>query len=402
VPCILEPLDQAVSDAIQYHCSPRRNKFVVLTVLLSVASLLSLQLEQRSGLNVTARTLGNHGNENRTSTTGVLARAFDLWPSDQAVPCELVDFDGKSSKLPTKTGFLFLKPFKTGSSTSAGINLRIARNMARRQQTTNNSTNSTICKASFDHGPQPFPAFSMFSNRSVGNSFLWTVIREPTERVVSAFFHFEVSRKKQEPSDAKFLNYISSKNMDYYLRSLHPSMQFDRDHDDPIQAANEILREYDFIGITERLDESAVVLMMLMDLKMADVLYLTAKSNGGYDAGSHGKCTFIQPSFLTEGMQEALNNDTWQDRVQHDQALYQAANESLDLTIDQLGRENFEKKLESFRQARRFSKDWCLSNATFPCQDGRFVSPKDTDCLWKDSGCGMTCLDEVSDHLGLW
>ena len=51
---------------------------------------------------------------------------------------------------------------------------------------------------------------------------------------------------------------------------------------------NEILAEYDYIGITERMEESAVALAMLLDLPLGDVLYLNAKQNGGYDEG--GRC----------------------------------------------------------------------------------------------------------------
>jgi hypothetical protein len=40
---------------------------------------------------------------------------------------------------------------------------------------------------------------------------------------------------------------------------------------------------YDFIAITERMDESAVELQMLLGLPLADVLYLNAKTSGGYE-----------------------------------------------------------------------------------------------------------------------
>jgi hypothetical protein len=39
-----------------------------------------------------------------------------------------------------------------------------------------------------------------------------------------------------------------------------------------VQTANQILKDYNFIGITERMDESVVALSMLNGLALADVL----------------------------------------------------------------------------------------------------------------------------------
>ena len=71
--------------------------------------------------------------------TGILARAFDPWPIQQhPLPCFLTSEESSSwrglQRTPSDQGFLFLKPYKTGSSTVSGINLRIARNVARKQQ----------------------------------------------------------------------------------------------------------------------------------------------------------------------------------------------------------------------------------------------------------------------------
>ena len=54
-----------------------------------------------------------------------------------------------------------------------------------------------------------------------------------------------------------------------------------------IDAANQILLDYDFIGATERMDESIVVLKMLMLLgvPLGDALYLAAKNMGRFNYG---------------------------------------------------------------------------------------------------------------------
>ena len=82
------------------------------------------------------------------------------------------------------------------------------------------------------------------------------MIRDPTKRAVSEFFHFEVSRKKVEPKDAQFKSFVATRRTtltDYYYQTLHTSSRFNRTKEDPIEAANQILKDYNFIGITERM-----------------------------------------------------------------------------------------------------------------------------------------------------
>lgn len=351
-----------------------------------------------------------------TNFSGVLARPFDSWPHDTPLPCFPAERNWSTvlvQHAPTNSGFLYLKPFKTGSSTCSGINLRISRHVASRTFDTladpaKNETYS-FCQARFSHGPQPYPAASLFAERDAERSFLWTAIREPTRRAISEFFHFRVSRKKRDPTDENLREFLIDgerhKRQDYYIRSLHIQKRFNRTLHDPIQASNEILDEYNFIGITERMDESAVVLVMLLQLPLAGALYLSAKKRGGFDAGGglNNQCTYIVPSFVTPGMQETLDSQEWQNQVKYDRALYLAANRSLDLTIDRLGRAEFEKNLVRFRRAREVVQQRCLPVAAFPCnKQGTMVPPNETDCFWKDSGCGTTCLDSVATELALW
>ena len=264
-------------------------------------------------------------------------------------------------------------------------------------------------QARFDHGPWDHPAHFLYKSRNAQKSFLWTVIREPTQRVISQFFHFEVSRRKIEPTDEEFQRFIlgsmKEKFKDYYLQTLHTKSKYNRARFNPVNTANAILEEYDFIGITERMDESAVLMMMLLNLPMSDVLYLSAKGKGGYDdGGGHAKghaCTYIWPSFVSPGMQEFFDtNKKWQSMVAYDRALYKAANASMDLTIDALGRDRFESTLAKFRRAQTVAQETCLAGTVFPC-DNAGRERNDTDCIWNDSGCGVTCLDKIAFDLGL-
>lgn len=164
---------------------------------------------------------------------------------------------------------------------------------------------------------------------------------------------------------------------------------------DSITAVNDILSQYNFIGITERLDESLVVMQMILGLETNDLLYLRAKGNGGYDdaATKNRTCTYIIPSFVTSGMKSFFASEKWNHRIAGDKLLYNAADASLDLTIDQLGREEFNTKLKLFRKTLALAEKSC-TKVRFPCSESGKINNK-TDCLWLDSGCGVHCLDKI-------
>eukprot|EP00977_Amphora_coffeiformis_P010649 scaffold2509_cov169-Amphora_coffeaeformis.AAC.17 len=101
-------------------------------------------------------------------------------------------------------------------------------------------------------------------------------------------------------------------------------------------------------------------------------------------------------------MEEYIKSDEWKDIIQEDLALYKAANHSLDMTIERLGREKFEKNLSLYKAALAEGHRRCKDKTVFPCtKDGKLVPPHKTDCLWSDAGCGVACLDEVATDMQL-
>jgi Sulfotransferase family len=326
---------------------------------------------------------------------GVHARAFPKWQHGP-IPCY-----PPSEEMPKTRGLLYLKLMKTGGSTTSGVNARIARNEAQRR------INATFvsCAALLEHsqantmlGPHP---------RHRNESYLWATVRDPKRRFLSEFFHFLVSRNKTEPSDAAlaaapidahYLSWLST------TRTRQP-LQPPRDDHDPAAIINEILSDYDFIGVTERLEESTVALAMLLHVPLADVLYLNAKQNGGYD----DLCAYIAPSFSTPGIESFLQKSHfYQHRLHWEHVLHQVVNRSLDLTIDvTLGRDVFETQLARFRHAQRVAQARCQQfNGGLSCSKNGTWSNKETtggsDCLFRDSGCGYHCLNQVADELDLW
>ena len=149
------------------------------------------------------------------------------------------------------------------------------------------------------------------------------------------------------------------------------------------------------------MDESVVVLMMILNIPMGDLLYLNAKSNGGYDDGVYNnECYYIQPSTISPGMTSFFNGTLWNDMTKWDKLLYEAVNRSLDLTIDRLGRKKFNENLFKFQHANQIARDRCIPQNVFPCTSlGQHNN--NASCLWSDSGCGHKCLDEISLDLDL-
>lgn len=286
---------------------------------------------------------------------------------------------------PINQGYFFHKTYKTGSSTAAGVHLRIAHNHAARL-----GIKGTHCKSRFDHGV----ASHMYRDRDLKHSFLWTVVRDPSQRLISHFFHFAVSRNKLEPSDSNFIQIIRKNN-----HLTHHYVGFSSIHvmDDERDTGNRMLHDYDFVAVTERWDESMVALAMILNVPVSDVLHLSAKANGGYDDGmKRGQvCTYIVPSFVSKGMQEFFQGDEWQETVHWDYMFYLAANRSLDLTIDNLGRNDFEKELQEYRRLQALVKEKCIDKAIFPCSESG-ERQKETNCLWTDAGCGHECINEVA------
>ena len=171
---------------------------------------------------------------------------------------------------------------------------------------------------------------------------------------------------------------------------------------DPVLAANRIMNDYDFIGVTERLDESAVAMQLLLGLTTGDILFVNVKGSGGFDDGMSPRgCVYIVPSYVSPGMKEYFASPSWERIALVDTMLHKAANRSLDLTIEKLGRRRFNLALANFRQAMKAVHEKCLPTVQFPCtSSGEAIAQP--NCFWGDSGCGTACLDEVAKEMNLY
>jgi len=318
-------------------------------------------------------------------------RIFERWNySQHRFPCPLEMPNDTESQL---DGLLYVKLWKTGSSTLAGINLRIANNSPKYM----GMRDTDVCRHQNHHLWETKLDKCM---RDKSRSFLWSFVRHPTKRAISSFFFFQVSRRNCEPTDENFLRYLSrdpTSNIDYikYLscgivRVNETNRTKAKNHD-----IQRLLDEYNFIGITERMDESLVLLQIILGLHTRDILYLSAKTNGRYDDGRFGNCTLIKPSFVSPKMERYFASSRWKNKIHNNLALYEAVNRSLDLTIDSIGKTKFDGVLHDYLTAKKLATNACHSSAKFPCsEDGKKRKYEETNCYLNDFGCGYECLND--------
>jgi len=369
---------------------------------------------QPQGQNIPSVTPGNNDGQGLVPGLGpseVLEkfpiRTYEPYELDW-LPCFIPHENWRQSHYQMTSGLVFSKPTKVGGSTAAGVLLRIARNVADRLGQKMPQRDFPICDLRWEHGKQS----KLFSKRNYDKSLVWTVFRDPTTRAVSQFYHFQVSRGLMNATGANFEKYVRNTKFlrNYYFgqASIAP---IDRT-EDPQRHLNAIFDEFDFIGLTERMDESFVALALLWNLPLGDVLYLSAKTHGGYDGGGGG-CHLIPPGVRVPGMQEFLDSDFFQELIKWDKVVHQLANRTLDATIDNvIGRKRFDEAYATYKHAMKVAADTCSQEIIMPCSNGGIPTPgkeygkpysyKQTDCIVRDSGCGFMCLDDIASDLGLW
>lgn len=321
------------------------------------------------------------------------ARIFPEWDQNE-FPCgPLVPDDSLGKRTPSDEGFLFVKEMKSGSTTLAGIAARIGRNVAQRKFGANSTTSCTVRMV--------HTRARRYGNRELAKSFLWSVVREPVSRLFSKFFHFEVSRRGDNPNLAKFQTFISDNEVNdyaYYFKTLSVRQRLNPYRTDLYESfVQDLLDGYNFIGVMERFDESLAVLQLLLGLETQDMLYINTKTNGMYDR-FRNTCVKIQPAKVTQLMKEYVYTPVFEAFTEGDVMVYQAVNKSLDMTIEQLGRPLVDKTVQRLQWAQKRAEETCAGKTKFPCTSDGEIQDQN-DCLFADVACGYKCLDVFGKSL---
>jgi hypothetical protein len=211
-------------------------------------------------------------------------------------------------------------------------------------------------------------------------------VRQPASLVLSLIFHFLVSRGGLVPTDENVIDKLG----DFRNMQVGYTMSLTRD-----RAVKTSV--YDFLAVTDRMEESLVVMKLLWGLYDEDVLVLPAKIGGGYEdrGGKTTNCSLTIKPFRTPAVDKYIQEEFQKDNMGY--VFYAAASYSLDKTIDMLGREKVEAEVERHRALQKLVNSQCASEAFFPCSANGTLQRKETrqSCYYQDSGCGHACVNRV-------
>jgi hypothetical protein len=230
------------------------------------------------------------------------------------------------------------------------------------------------------------------STRQIMQPFKWTFVREPSERAQAEFLRIGAIKGQVQPFVKNLRQYTLLKDhlKQYSLGTLDPA--FDTNKTYFKEVVVRILKEYHFIGVVERLEESLVVLKLLLDLQWRDILFLP--TNDIFAINGTTSCVFHIPMFTRIFF---LNNKTWKRRVDGDEKLHQAAERSLDLTINKMGRSMIDEQVQRLRDLLQLAQDKCFESTTFACSVNGDRNVQN-DCFQDDKGCGYACLDALIEQ----
>lgn len=326
----------------------------------------------------------------------------DYNPQDQGYEC---------------AGIIYVKNFKAASSTAAGIALRIAYQHGGERKK--------------DHAWVKFSHVRGFkyAGRDPARSVLFTSLRDPAARAISRIFYTSITQKGERPTDENLLQKLRWNHRQYgavshegggyqvryvsMIKELNTSWAPEEPNYvvDPQQIernVREIIHAYDFIMVAERMDESIVVLALILGLDLSDVLVMDAKQNMGkeylYFSNHDHKsqklvetCRLSVRAFCSAAVQSHLESMEWFSKNYGDYLLHAAALQSLDLTIERLGRPRFQKALQEYRQLKLMAKERCSNETVGHCSAEGMVQRdlSSLNCYSDDSGCGYPCIDQM-------
>merc|ERR1740117_2066537 len=146
---------------------------------------------------------------------------------------------------------------------------------------------------------------------------------------------------------------------------------------------HKVMDQYDLIGVTERFDESVVLLMEKFGLSYCDVMYSNGKVAEHRPKTEHGLKVLESIPFSEQPkeIQDYLESKEFQEAQKLDFQAYNYAQQHMDKLIGAMGREKFEAKLKDFVKWKDDVLDKCNGEGNI--------------CYHGDFGCGYKCFDEI-------
>jgi hypothetical protein len=347
-------------------------------------------------------------------------------------------------------GFMYVKVPKSASTTLSGVNIRLSRGITQRVKVMRTSNNKTTTNATttIDDRQQTKSSTTEYcisfqshvvgagyhyGNRDRTKSFLWGSVRDPATRALSrVFFQFSRGDKASNITDQDVLHFIqngyhpqsgtitkgrggfqlqyltlqdkSRPVPDYYFYDpkQHPTTVQEPQRLEMM--VRRVIQDYDFIAVSERIDESLVVLQFLLNLTLSDILVSSSKVGGSYSYNTKEKtCLPLQRPYASPNVLKYTTSDEWYAMNYGDYMLYHAANDSLDRTISSaIGHAKFDVALRRYQDAQRLIETECHDKTLTQCSSTGVVQTDKAadDCYTEDSGCGYKCIDDLAQKMG--
>ncbi|CAM9250366.1 unnamed protein product [Discosporangium mesarthrocarpum] len=230
------------------------------------------------------------------------------------------------------------------------------------------------------------PLSTLVKNSSplvIRKSFKMTLVRKPLDRMLSAFYYYDISKNKTNRVGYRDNGDFTSET--FHFNGSEIKTQMFEVGPTWNASVEETMEWYDFIGITGRYTETLTALKMILGLRLGDMLYFDQKVSGTGNRVERPPVEEEDPAVIAhmKSLIEPLDED-----------LYQAANRRLSAVIAQL-------------QPQFISEHRCivehLGRARRICANEREVYPvPDGFGCFSQGVCRLSCLNGYANKNLLW
>ncbi|KAG1681181.1 hypothetical protein FOA52_015624 [Chlamydomonas sp. UWO 241] len=328
---------------------------------------------------------------------------------------------------------LYIKTYKTGSSTLAGILRTVA--AARGMHVIDPGGDSQVNRADWQADLAAEPAGRCFDmvashtqragwqDEALPGATRITIVRDPVQRALSGFYHsrrtpfcrvlccsLRSTRCKGSLGDAACTAAGDALKLRWAREctSMHDAqlafMVLSADEGggtSPVQAVS----HYDLVAVMERFDESLVVLRHVLGLELGELLYVKAKSlphNYTYNLpGGEGSTSLPPVTRLLEAEELPAFKAALAERNRLDTEMVAEANRRLDEHVAAIGKHVVMQELAQLQELQQQVLIACADAAAAARTLGRPGYDPWNDCHWRDNGCARDCIANVRQLNGV-
>merc|ERR1719375_2098581 len=173
---------------------------------------------------------------------------------------------------------------------------------------------------------------------------------------------------------------------------MFPNFQFDYLKPSDDASIEQVPHFYNFIGLTDRYDESLVVLSKILQAPLTDMLYITSKNTSAGMGHRDGRDARVPPPLEEEPeeLQDYLQGDFMKEN-DLDYQLFRKANRTLDELI---GAHKLEGLISDFSRILAHVQRECTPEGVKTTYLGEL-----TECYSRDTGCAYECIDRQVELL---